>query len=76
MRKSVDFDSFDWGQITERDKRLIDKGWRKFWLKRGHFPVQDDRCVKLYSAVVNFHSGSYPYGKRGRERNKVDKAKI
>jgi len=72
--RSVDLESFDWDHITEVDKRLVEEGWRKFWLKRGHFPVQDDRCVKLYSAVVNFHSGSYPHGKRRRARNKVDKA--
>ena len=59
MRKSVDFDSFDWGQITERDKRLIDKGWRKFWLKRGYFPAWDDLRVSQ--------------GKGRQRGNKIDK---
>ena len=60
MRKSVDFDSFDWGQITERDKRLIDKGWRKFWLKRGYFPAWDD--LRLSNLNKNKQRG-----------NKIDK---
>ena len=60
MRKSVDFDSFDWGQITERDKRLIDQGWRQFWLKRGHFPAWDD--LRLSKLNKNTHRG-----------NKIDK---
>ena len=60
MRKSVDAESFDWGKITERDKRLIDKGWRKFWLKRGHFPAWDD--LRLSNLNKNKQRG-----------NKIDK---
>ena len=60
MKRSVEFELFDWGQITERDKRLIDKGWRKFWLKRGSFPAWDDL------SLANM-------GARRVERNKIDK---
>jgi len=60
MRKSVDAESFDWGKITERDKQLIDKGWRKFWLKRGHFPAWDD--LRLSNLNKNKQRG-----------NKIDK---
>ena len=37
-----------WGEITLRDKKMVDDGWHRFWAKRGSSPTKEELPVVVF----------------------------
>ena len=37
-----------WGEITLRDKKMVDEGWHRFWAKRGASPTKEELPVVVF----------------------------